>query len=66
MYDIPVAPQDAYSKFKESDCSPGAPVLDVTMGMGGRIDGLMVCSSCRKPPVVHLFKKEWVHAAWRG
>lgn len=63
MYDIPPVPQDAMSKFRKTDCSAGAPVLDVNMGMGGAIDGLMVCTGCRRPAVVHILRKEWVHAA---
>lgn len=62
MYSVPPTPNDAKSKFSAGDCSPGAPVLDSNMGMGGKIDGLLVCSSCRKPMVVHLIRKEWVHA----
>lgn len=64
MYPVPPVPSDGESKFRATDCSPGAPVLDSNMGMGGSNDGLLVCSSCRKPMVVHLIKQEWVHVAW--
>lgn len=62
MYTVPPTPDNAISKFSASDCSSGAAVLDSAMGMGGTIDGLLVCSSCRKPMVVHLIRREWVHA----
>jgi hypothetical protein len=59
MYDIPELPDKGPGGHS---CESLAPVYEVSMGMGGNIDGLLVCDSCRGIVTVDLLSYQWVHA----